>query len=442
MTSDAEEKTPISSDKNHSNKPIGFWRCWSLTVGIMIGSGIFLLPTILAPYGLVSFGGWIITAGGSILLALVFARLAARTTKSGGVYVYARNAFGDVTGFLIAWGYWASYWIAIPAAAIAFVGYLSVFIPAIEGNSPVQASTALALIWLITLINIKGIGEASLMQLVMTSLKLVPLALIILLGLFTGDTANLPPFNPAGHGLLPALATTALLTMWAFSGMEAGTMPADDISNPERTIPRAIVTGTIVVAFVYITSTTAVMALVPTEILINSTSPFADAAKALGPWGPKFIAFGALISTAGALNGLVFIAGQMPMAVALDKLIPSIFGKKNKGGAPTFSLLLASSLGSLLLLANYSRGLVGTFTFLIMMSTLAFLTPLLSSALAEIKYSGKRAKVWTSIAFIALGYTLFAILGSGLEIIQWGIAWLLLGIPIYFVGRQRKTNNK
>ena len=130
-----------------TNKPLGFWACWSLTVGVMVGSGIFLLPSVLAPFGTLSFLGWVVTAGGSILIALVFARLSSRITKSGSVYVYSRDAFGDLPGFLIAWSYWTSYWVAIPGGAIAFVGYLSVFHPDLSDSRLMQLGIGLVVIW-------------------------------------------------------------------------------------------------------------------------------------------------------------------------------------------------------------------------------------------------------------------------------------------------------
>ena len=430
------EQSHASQEAGETQKRLGFWSCWSLTVGIMIGSGVFLLPSVLAPYGLMSFGGWVLTGAGSICLALVFARLAARTSRSGGVYAYAKDAFGDLPGFLIAWGYWASYWIAMPAMAIAFVGYLGVFFPALNDAPLYQALTALALIWTLVIVNVQGVREASLVQLVMTLLKLVPLLVIIALGAFAGAPENLPAVNPSDGALLPVLATTALLTMWAFSGMEAGAIPAGDVKDAERTIPRAIVIGVLTVAFVYIAATAAVMALVPADVLETSTSPFADAAKKLGVWGPPLVAVGAMISTAGALNGSLFVAGQMPMAVAIDRLAPRIFTRKNKGGAPVASLLFSAVLASLLLLANYSRGLIGAFTFLALMSTLTIMTPMLVSAAAELRYSWKSAKGWAAIALLALIYSVFAIIGSGLEVIVWGVLLLAIGVPVYYRGRQ------
>jgi len=435
--------TTKTDDEALAGKPthsaIGFWGCWSLVVGIMIGSGIFMLPAVLAPYGLMGFSGWLVTAGGSVLLALVLGRLAHRTTRTGGPIAYAHDAFGDLTGFLVAWGYWASYWIGIPAIAIAFVGYLTVFIPALEGSAVGQAGCGLALIWGLGLISMHGIRDASFVQLVMTVLKLIPIFLVIGIGFFTGDVANLPEANPSGGSFLSVLAITALLTMWAFAGLEAGTVPAGDVRDAARTVPRATIIGTITVAVIYIAATAAVMLVVPAADLVNSTSPFSDAARILGPWGPGLIAVGAMISTAGALNGTILLSGQLPMAVALDGLAPAALGRRNKGGAPQFSLLLSLGLGSILLVANYSRGLVGAFTFLLMMSTVCLLLPLLVSALAELRHSWRSARGWAVIALAAGAYSAFAVLGSGLEVLVWGAVLILAGLPAYWLGKPKRV---
>jgi len=416
-----------------SEKTLGFWSCWALLVGIMIGSGIFLLPAVLAPYGLLSFAGWALTASGSLLLALIIARLSSRTDRSGGVYVFAHEAFGELPGFLMGWGYWASYWISIPAVAIGFVAYLGVFFPGLEQSPASQAAVALALIWTLTLINMNSLKGASASQVLMTLLKIIPLILILILGIVSGDGENFPTTSPADVSFTRGLATTALLTMWAFSGLEAASIPAADVKDPRRTIARATIFGVVTVAFIYIGSTIAVMRLVPPEVLIQSTSPFADAAKHLGSWGPYFIGVGVLISAAGALNGIIFIAGQMPMALAIDGLAPKVLATRGEHGAPYMSLLLGSGLGSILLLTNYTKGLVGAYTFLVMMGTLCVLVPMLVSVAADMKYSWCSEKVWLLVGLLAALYSIFAILGSGMEVLGWGTLMFLLGLPVYFL---------
>lgn len=418
-------------------KPLGFWSAWALTVGTMVGSGVFLLPSVLAPYGLLSFGGWVIAAAGSIALALTFARLASRTTRSGGPYVYVHEAFGDLPGFLIAWGYWVSYVVSIPAIAVAFVGYLPVFIPTIGQNSIAQAGAGLALIWGLTFVNIKGLREASFVQLLTTLLKLTPLIAIAGLGFVAGAPENLPAINPTHAPILATLSATALLSLWAFTGFEAGTLPAGAVQDAERVIPRALTFGMLTVTLVYLSATLAVMLLAPSEQLVNSTAPFADAARGFGAAGPFLVAAGALVATAGTLNGVILVCGQMPMAVALDGLAPRAMAAVDKGGAPYVALLSSAVLGSILLLANYSRGLIGAFTFLLMMSTVTILLPYLISALAELRHSWRSARAWALVAVLAGAYSLFAIVGSGLEAVGWGAVLTALGAPVYFLTRPR-----
>lgn len=420
-------------------KPLGFWSCWSLTVGCMIGSGVFMLPALLAPYGLLSFGGWIIAGGGSIALALVFGRLAARTKKNGGPYTYAREAFGDLTGFLMAWAYWLSFVLGVPVVAIAFVGYLGVFVPALNGNAGAQAGAAIALIAFFTAINIRGLKEMSAAQIVLTLLKIIPLLVIIAVAIPVGSAENLPAFNPTGQAPIAVLAAVALIALWPFTGFEVVTMPAANVTAAERTIPRALITGMITVVIIYLAATAAVMALVPAAQLAQSTAPFADAARALGGWGPNFIALGALIATAGTLNGLIFSCGQMPMAVAQDKLAPGWLAAISKGGAPHNALIVSSTLASILLLLNYSRGFIGAFTFLLMMATALGLIYYVVVSVAELRHSRRAAPAWAAVAFIAIIYSLFAALGSGREVLFWGVVMMLAGAPLYFLWRPKRA---
>ncbi len=418
-------------------RKIGFWSCWALTVGTMIGSGVFMLPAVLAPYGLMGFGGWLLTAGGSIAIALALGRLAGRTKRPGGPLEFTRDAFGDLVGFLNGWVFWAGMWMSSAAIAIGFVGYLTVLVPGLSGAPVLQVLVALSLIWGLALISMRGARDAGMTQLVMTILKLAPLAIVVLLAMFTGDAENLPEVNPGNGDPLAVLSVTALLTMFAFLGVESATVPAGDVHNPEKTIPRATVVGTITVAAVYIASTAAVMFLVPGDVLATSTSPFADAARGLGAWGPTIITLGALVSTAGALNGTLFVSGQLPMAAALDGMAPAVLARLNRKGAPWVSLTIGATLASLLLVMNYSRGLVGAFTFLLMMTTATALGNYLFCALAEIKASWRSARSWAVVALVAAVYSLFAIYGSGLEVILWGLVLTAVGAPLYYLGRQR-----
>ena len=412
-------------------KKMGFCQCWGMSVGVMIGSGIFLLPTVLAPYGWISLLGWLLTCSGTIVLALVLARLAGTTDHAGGPYAYVRESFGDLAGFLIGWGYWVGVVFGVTAIAVGFAGYMGSIFPIFAANSLTQALVAAMGIGVLTWVNIKGISEAATVQLVLTILKIVPLIVIIGLGIAYGDIDNFPSFNPQQLSMTEALASTALLTMWAFIGIEAAAIPTGDVENPKKTVPIAVVSAALSVSFLYVGASIAIMFLVPSEVLAASESPFVDAASHMGPGGALLMGVGALISTAGALNGNIFVMGQMPMLVAADGLAPSVIAKKNKGGAPMVALMASSVFSAALLVLNFTDGLVGAFSFLISMSTLSILAPYGLSAMAEFKRSWHSAKGWAGVALLSVIYTLIAAAGSGWYVFFLGVGLFLLGILLF-----------
>lgn len=417
-------------------KVIGFWQCWAFSVGTMIGTGIFMMPVLLAPYGGLSFGGWLIAAGGSITIALSLARLASRTTRSGGMQIFVQDAFGKLPGFLVGWSNWVACVISTAALAVGFVGYLNAIVPGLANEPGYQAVLALVVIWTVTLMLVRGVKEAGFVQLLFTVLKLVPLALVIFWGVIAGKAENLPALNPTGDSPLAILSATTLLTMFAFVGLEVGVMPAGNVKDPTRTVPRAVIFGTLTVALVYILSTAAVMVLIPANLLLTSTSPFADAVRGIGDWAAPLITAGALVSIIGSMNGNIFCTAQQMMAAALEGVAPKALAKLNKGEAPWLSLIGSSAVASTLLLLNYSRGLVGAFTFLIMMTTVACLVAYLMCALSEIKHSWRSARGWAAVAVIAGLYSAFAIFGAGQESLIWGFVLIALGVPVYYLGRR------
>jgi APA family basic amino acid/polyamine antiporter len=402
----------------------------------MVGSGIFLLPAALAAYGGISFVGWLVTAGGALLLALVFSSLCRALPASGGPYVYARAGLGEFAGFLVAWGYWIALVCGNSAIAVAMVGYLGVFVGGLAGNGAAAAGVALAAMWLLTGINLLGVRSAGRMQVVTTGLKLLPLVAIIVFGLVLFDPSNLGPFNTSGESPLAAVGATAALTLWAFLGLESATVPADDVTDPARTIPRATVVGTLTVAVIYILSTLAVMGLVSAETLAVSEAPFAEAAARLwGPWGAWLVAAGAAVSCFGALNGWILLSGQVPMAAARDGLLPGVLARRSSRGVPAVAIVVSSLFASLLILMNYTRGLVGLFTFAILLSTLATLVPYIFAAVARLRLlalEGRSAsRSGVVVAAGAFVYSFWAIAGAGEDVVYLGFLLLLAGLPVF-----------
>jgi APA family basic amino acid/polyamine antiporter len=406
----------------------------------MIGSGVFLLPAALADYGGMSLVGWLFTGAGAVLLALVFARLGRTYPRTGGPYEYSRRAFGEFIGFQTAWGYWIAIWAGKAAIAVAFVGYLGVFWPGLTDNALLAVAVAAAAIWFLTWVNALGVKQGGWVQGVTTALKVVPLVAMATVGLFFVNMDHFTPFNPSGGSAFAAITAVAALTLWAFIGLESATVPAEDVRDPERTIPRATIWGTIGTTVIYILSTIAVLGIIPAATLADSTAPFADAAStAFGDWAGTLVAIGAIISTFGALNGWILLQGQIPMAAARDKLFPTQFAKTNRTGVPVFGLVVSSLLVTALMAANYTRGLVELFTYTLLLATLTTLIPYAYATAAELmlmvkdraSFSVKRLATDAVIAGLAFVYSVWAIYGSGQEVVFYGLLLLLAGIPVY-----------
>lgn len=423
-----------------SKNKIGLWICTSLVMGNMIGSGVFLLPASLAPYGGISLVGWLITATGSICLALVFSTLARMVPKAGGPYAYTRQGFGDFAGFLVAWGYWISILATNAAIAVALVSYLTLFWPALEQNNLLAAIVALACIWGLTWINALGVRQGGIIQLVTTVLKILPLFAIAIFGLFYFNPENFTPFNPSGSSSISAITATVSLILWAFLGLESATIPADNVINPRKIIPRATILGTVITAFIYILGTAAVMGVIAPSSLANSTAPYADAASNMwGNWASYAVGLGAIISCFGALNGWILLQGQIPLASAKDGLFPKSFSHISKNGTPIVGMVISSILVTLLMGLNYTKGLVELFTFIIKLATLTCLVPYIFSSMAELlifikdrdQFNKQKLFGSSALAVVAFLYSLWAVGGAGQETVYWGFLLLMAGTPVY-----------
>ena len=433
-TADVTASTPGVTRR----KKLGLMMCTALVVGNMIGSGVFLLPASLARFGGISIIGWLASAGGAICLALVFAKLGQVLPRTGGPYAFSHAAFGEFGGFLVAWSYWISMWATNAALAVAFVSYMTVFMPMLRDVPVAGGAAALIALWVLTVVNIVGVRTAGVVQLVTTALKLLPLLAISLAGLFFFDGSHFAPFNASGGSTLSAVSATITLTLWAFLGLESGTVPAGEVENPERTIPRATIIGTLIATVVYIMGTVAVMGLIEPGALSESTAPFADAARLIvGDWGAYAVAAGAAISCFGALNGWILLSGQLPMAAAQDGMLPRPLARVGPTGTPVTGIIVSSIIASVIIALNYTRGLVDAFSFLILLATLATLIPYVFSSMAVLLLQDKRdaraatsAGVWF-VATLSFLYALWAIIGSGRDAVFWGFVLFIVGIPLY-----------
>lgn len=407
----------------------------------MIGSGVFLLPAALAPYGAASWLGWGLSFSGALMLALVFAWLARAIPAQGGVYAYARAGFGDATAFLVAWSYWICCWCANAALAVAFAGSLTAIWPTLGSKPWYCAICALSALWCCTLVNCAGVQRAGTMQLVTTLLKVLPLLIFSLIGLAHLRADAFQQFNPSNESLFSVTTTVAALTLWAFLGLESAAVASGTIQSPERNVPRATVLGMVIAGSVIILSCTVVMGVVPAEQLKDSSAPMALAAQAI--WGPSaglIVGVVMSISCFGALNGNTLIQTQTPLAGALDGLFPKFFGRVDARGTPVPGLLLSAVLASVLVLANTSASLISVFKFAILLSTAAALLPYAVCSAAWLRMNLQAARHRKVIAFGAFCFSIWALIGTGSEALIWGIVLLIAGMPVYRYARLEQRN--
>ena len=435
----------------NKNQKVGLITATSLVVGNMIGAGIYVLPSTLANYGSVSLVGWVLSALGAIVLAKVFGNFSKIiVNKSGGPYVYTKEGFGDFIAFLVAWGYWICIWVGNAALVIAILSALNFFFPVLGDHKVYAVLVGLAFIWILSWINSRGVKSSGRIQVVTTIIKLLPLIMIIIIGSFYFKLENFPAFNLTDDSNLVTIPMVATLTLYAFLGMESATIPAENIKNPEKIVPKATMLGTLITTMVYILSTIVLFGILPADEIQNSSAPFAAAAEQFGGgFYGYFVAAGAAVAAIGALNGWILISGQIPMASARDQLFPRIFRKENERGAPGVGIFIGSLLTSLVMLLNFSEKLVDQFEFLVLLTTLTCLVPYLFTTasyalvLVENKYGLNKRVRRIILAGLGFSFSFWGIIGSGEESVFYGFLLLLLGIPFYvLMAYNKKKRNE
>ncbi|USO01741.1 MAG: amino acid permease [Alphaproteobacteria bacterium] len=430
---------------------LGIWATTALVVGNIVGTGILMLPSSLAALGTAGILGWFGTTIGALFLALVFARLSRRFPKTGGPFAYTQYAFGDFVGFQMAWMYWTANWVSNAAVAIAFVSYLSIIYPQVATQPLVSLMLGLGAIWILTVLNLRGTQTFGRVQIFITLLKLTPLGFIAIVGLPEIKSSNIFPLTPApGKDFLYVISHGISLTLFSFMGLEAATIPAQDVKNPEKTISRATIFGTLLAAVIYIWINIVALGILGADALAQAQAPFAQIAEQLYGQNMGLIVagFGAFAAFA-TLNGWILLQGQIPMAAAQENLLPQIFATKNGQGVPWFSLVLSSTLASILLSVNYTLDFVSQFTFIVNLTTFTVLLPYLYTSVADVilliesRKNARKREIFRAslISAGAFLYALGAIYGNGRDIVFSGTLFTLMGVPFYVWARQTKKSS-
>ena len=436
-----------------NKKQLGLWTSTSLVVGNMIGAGVFMMPAALAHFGSISLLGWFCASIGAFLLSKVFAGLSKLLPAAdGGPYAYAQKGLGDFAGFLVAWCYLVSVWCTNAAITVSFISALSTFIPILATNSLLAAFAGLATIWFLTWINSLGILTSGKLQLITTILKIIPILLIGLAGLFCMHWNNFLPFNASGSSSYTAITATTAIAFFAFLGIECATIPSGSVANSATTVARATTLGTLIATLVYILSTVSIMGMIPAAQLKNSVTPFADAAIMIwgkGSGAEYWVSAGVAIAAFGALNGYILIQGQMPAAIANDKLFPAIFAKKNSKGVPAIGMVISSVFVSIFMAMNYTKGLAAQFQFLILLTTSTIIIPYVfcTASFILLKFRKTFISSWSKMMAILLAsltfiFCIWILLGLGQETVFWGFFLTLFSVPIYVFAVTKKDQSQ
>jgi basic amino acid/polyamine antiporter, APA family len=413
------------------SRMLGKWMSAAMVVGTMIGSGIYLLPTTLAPFGINLVIAFVLTGFGTMCLAFALARLAA--TIPGGPFVYVSRAFGETAAFITLWSYVVSQWTGVAGVSIAVAGALGYIFPDVA-SGPGLIAVALAVIAILTIVNLFGARSAGGLQVIATLIKIVPLlAVIILVAARVGTGQPLEPLTPVPIGI-GAIAAAGALMLFSLTGFEAAAVTANVTRDSTRTVPVATIAGTGFTAVIYLLATVAALMLLASAVAAKSGAPFADAiAPILGPAAGTLVALIAAVSAFGTANALLLLAAEVGRTIAGARDLPPIFRRTNKVGAPVGSLLIAAIIAALLVLASSSKNFVALYVFITLVSTVAalILYAMCAAAALKLKVTGG----WAAIAMIAIFYSLAMFVGAGLEATLWGFGLALAGLPIRFISR-------
>ncbi len=421
----------IDTHPEPASRMLGKWMSAAMVVGTMVGSGIYLLPTTLAPYGYNLVIAFLLTGFGTMCLAFCLARLAA--VIPGGPFAYVTEAFGETAAFLTLWSYVVSQITGVAGVAVAMAGALSHVVPQV-GSGPGLIAVALGSIVILSLVNLRGARSAGVLQVIATLIKIVPLlavVLFVLVRLGTGEP--LEPLEPTPINV-SAITIAGALMLFSLTGFEAAAVTANVTRDSTSTVPTATIVGTGFTAVIYLLSTVATLMLLPSALAAKSGAPFADAiAPILGPLAGAVVAVIAAISAFGTANALLLFAAEISRTIAGARDLPPVFQKTNKVGAPVGAILVVAAISALLVLASSSKNFVALYVFITLVSTVAALVLYIVCAAAALKL--KVVGRWAIIAIIGVFYSVAMFIGAGLEATLWGFGLALIGLPIRAISR-------
>ena len=336
-------------------RAVGLISLTAIAINGMVGSGIFVLPAVVAkilgPAGLFAYFGAGLAAA---LIVLCFAEVGALFDRSGGPYLYAKVAFGDWIGFIVGWMMLVARLTATAAISTAFASYLGFFWPAL-GAGVGRFLVITAALAALTAINIRGVRYGTWTNNLLTVSKLAPLFVFVIAGLFFLDPNRPSAFtapDPAG------LRQAALLLIFAFGGFEFAVVPGEEVQRPRRNVPIALLGGIAFVAVLYVLIQYVAQGTLPD--LAASPTPLASSAQRfLGSFGGALLTAGAIFSTSGTNSALMLVTPRILFAMAEGRQLPSILARVHpRFRTPYVAIAVAGIVGWTCALYSGFQGLV------------------------------------------------------------------------------------
>lgn len=416
----------------------------ALVVGSMVGGGIFSLPQNMAASADVGaiLIGWGITAVGMLTLAFVFQTLANRKPNlDGGVYAYAKAGFGDYMGFSSAWGYWISAWLGNVGYFVLLFSTLGYFFPIFgEGNTLAAIIGASIVLWAVHFLVLRGIKEATFINMVTTVAKVVPLVLFILICLFAFKldifTADIWGSKNVELGsVMNQVRNMMLVTVWVFIGIEGASIFSAR-AEKRSDVGKATILGFVIVLLILILVNVLSLGIMTQPELAKLQNPSMAAVleHVVGHWGAVLISVGLVISLVGALLSWVLLCAEILFAAAKDHTMPAFIRKENANQVPANALWLTNAMVQLFLIITLFSA--STYLSLIYLATSMILVPYLWSAayavLLPLRGEGYEQDASDRnkdlvIAAIALIYAVWLLYAGGVK-------YLLLSALLYAPG--------
>ena len=401
----------------------------NIIVGSIVGADIYIASALTAglvgPFSIVV---WLIAGIFAMIIALIFAYCSYYVPKVGGPFAFVSRAFDDFYGFLTGWSIWIAELLALPVFAIAFTKYLQYFISL---NFSEQILIKGLFLFSLTYVNIMGVKAAGRINDALTLVKLLPLILMIFGGIAffiihpSMLSKNYIPFLPLG---LKNVGIAVVLVFWAYVGFEMGTLPASEVKNPRKTIPKAIMTGMAIVMFFYLSTNFVVYGTINWQELAKTKTPLLLVGSALfGSIGAFIMGTGAMVSVAGSDEAGVLGTARLSYAMAIDGLFPKIFSKiHRKYGTPYMGLIVQGIIAfSLSIFSGLSR----LISFSVFNLSFAFL--LVSFSLIILKRREKKLHGQNILPWIGIGISLYLLYSTSMFDKIAGSSIILFGIPLY-----------